>query len=588
MPNPSTHKPETGSEKLLSLRNFKGAPEQFWPNFLDSVLEISGAEGASVQISKDNAPRFNLCQKGQAIAKGFEQKIPGWHSDGANLILISLLPVKEDLECRLLLSVPKKNREMTQTLLPFILEVPVAYEQGHQLSHSPEGSKQLSHALALLASIENEKHFPQVLQKLCGEIAAYYQADRVCAGWLKGPYLRLLAISDSPDPDRKMEANQALEAMMEEALDLDEEILWPNDGFEHRYRVHQHWAKHNEGTHLLSLPIRLNEETLGVLNLQRTKAFSRTELMGLRVALDRSSPALKKIQLDSRPLPLRCWHAGEEGVKRLFGPKNSLTKAVLLLFSFTLFLSMVIPVPYRVEAPFILRSDKQAVVSSPFQGYIAEVYSEVGQKVEKGQLLLKLDQTEWRLKQEALKADLARHESEARKQRGSARAAEMKIAEAQALQTHAELKVVESKLERSELRAPIGGILVEGRHQERIGAVTREGDPLFRLAQLKPLHLEMEIDERRLQDLEGVEKGEISFTTRPDLSFPFSFRHVEPAARSEGGKHVFVAVGDPLEVDENWWRPGMTGLAKVDAGERSLFSIFTRDLLDWMRLQLWW
>jgi len=584
---PSTSGNSSGSEKLLSLKRFTGSPEQFWPNYLQSILDL-GSTGAAIHIKKENESWLVLCHEGEALPKDLSLKTTGWHHEGSDLIHISRLHVKENVECRLLLLLPKKNREQTQALLPFIQDIPREYEQGHLLTHSPEGSEQLSQALSLLAAIEGEKHFPQILQKLCGEISSYYASDRVCAGWLKGPYLKLVAVSDIPDPDRKMEANQALEGMMEEALDLDEEVLWPNEGFEHRYRVHKNWSQSHKGVHLLSLPIRIEEENLGVLNLQRSEAFTRTELTGLRVALDRLAPILKQVHQNSRSLPLKCWSSAQENTKTLLGPKNSLTKLIILLLAFILFLSIVIPVPYRVEAPFILRSDRQAVVSSPFQGYISEALVEVGQSVQKGELLLKLDQTEWRLKREALKADLSRHESEIRKQRGSARAAEMKIAEAQALQTRAELKVVENKLERSELRAPIEGILVEGRHQERIGAVVREGDPLFRLAQLKPLHLELEVDERRLQDLEGADQGEVSFTTRPDLSFAFTLRHLEPSARSEGGKHVFVAIGDPLGEGEPWWRPGMTGLAKVDTGQRSLFSIFTRDLLDWLRLQLWW
>ncbi len=42
------------------------------------------------------------------------------------------------------------------------------------------------------------------------------------------------------------------------------------------------------------------------------------------------------------------------------------------------------------------------------------------------------------------------------------------------------------------------------------------------------------------------------------------------------------------QAPESWWRPGMTGLAQIDAGERRIFWIWTHRVVDSLRLKLWW
>jgi hypothetical protein len=43
-------------------------------------------------------------------------------------------------------------------------------------------------------------------------------------------------------------------------------------------------------------------------------------------------------------------------------------------------------------------------------------------------------------------------------------------------------------------------------------------------------------------------------------------------------------VDDP----QSWWRPGMTGVARIDAGDRNILWLMTRRAVDAIRLKLWW
>jgi len=39
---------------------------------------------------------------------------------------------------------------------------------------------------------------------------------------------------------------------------------------------------------------------------------------------------------------------------------------------------------------------------------------------------------------------------------------------------------------------------------------------------------------------------------------------------------------------EKWWRPGMSGLCKLNVGRRTLWWILTHRTVDFLRMKLWW
>ena len=43
-----------------------------------------------------------------------------------------------------------------------------------------------------------------------------------------------------------------------------------------------------------------------------------------------------------------------------------------------------------------------------------------------------------------------------------------------------------------------------------------------------------------------------------------------------------------LKDKPEWMRPGMEGVAKIDVDRRLYASIWTRKLVNWIRMKLWW
>jgi multidrug efflux pump subunit AcrA (membrane-fusion protein) len=72
----------------------------------------------------------------------------------------------------------------------------------------------------------------------------------------------------------------------------------------------------------------------------------------------------------------------------------------------------------------------------------------------------------------------------------------------------------------------------------------------------------------------------------PDQAFALNVETITPVAEAGGGRTVFRVEGRLTENSPRL-RPGMEGVAKIDAGERLLIWIWTRSMTDWLRLKAW-
>ena len=54
------------------------------------------------------------------------------------------------------------------------------------------------------------------------------------------------------------------------------------------------------------------------------------------------------------------------------------------------------------------------------------------------------------------------------------------------------------------------------------------------------------------------------------------------------GKNVFLVRCDVEGTPEGWWKPGMSGVCKLNVGDRRLIWIITHRTVDFLRMWFWW
>ena len=111
---------------------------------------------------------------------------------------------------------------------------------------------------------------------------------------------------------------------------------------------------------------------------------------------------------------------------------------------------------------------------------------------------------------------------------------------------------------------------------------------LFRVSDLRTAYVEAKVSERDVQEIKRGARAEIAFASQPKLKFPVRVELLEPVAVTDQGGNVFIVRCHLEGAPADWWRPGMTGLAKIEGERQSFFWILFRRTIDYLRLQLWW
>ena len=79
-----------------------------------------------------------------------------------------------------------------------------------------------------------------------------------------------------------------------------------------------------------------------------------------------------------------------------------------------------------------------------------------------------------------------------------------------------------------------------------------------------------------------------ALASQPEETFKIKVIRIEPSAVAKEEGNVFLVRCELAEGFSSWWKPGMTGVSKLNAGERTLLWIFTHRTMDFLRLRLWW
>jgi RND family efflux transporter MFP subunit len=446
--------------------------------------------------------------------------------------------------------------------------------------------------LDLLALLGEQRRFMGVAMALCNETAARFACERTSLGWVRRDRCQLCAMSHTEKFERRMSQVTAIEAAMDEAVHRDEEILFPlPEGDSSDIRDHLALARAQAVGAILSLPIRVDGRPVGVFTLERAaaaNAFTPNEVQTLRLLCDLTARRMEELKRHDRWFGARFLTWLREQAGQILGPEHTLAKVGVIAASIALGILLFGRAEYRPEAPFVLKSDELAQLPAPFDGYLEAVHVRAGDFVKAGTPLLALDTRELILQEAGARAERQRFLAEAQKAEGENNVADMRIAQAGADEAGARFALVQHRLKQATVVAPFDGYVIEGDLRERIAAPLKQGDLLIKVAKIDAMVIELSMPERDIQELAVGQSGAIALASRPQVAFPFRVERIEPAGAVESTGSVFTVRGSLTGPKESWWRPGMSGVARVNVGRRPLIWILTHRTADFLRMKLWW
>jgi RND family efflux transporter MFP subunit len=319
---------------------------------------------------------------------------------------------------------------------------------------------------------------------------------------------------------------------------------------------------------LYALPLRDEQGTLGAMALLSSSAdfLTPANKETLAILANQTTVAIRNAQLYQQvPLatllqPLahrkqKLLAAVPEGRWRQYAERAALAAAILIL----------IPWPLRVGTDATVLPAQRRIVSSIPGGIVERVFVREGEKVRPGQLLARLDTSEDRVKlaqAEAALAQAQRAVAEAEFRNDPSGASSAKI---QAEVHGAEVAFEEQRLDQAQLHAPIAGVIVTPKVEEKTGTMLKPGEAFCEIVDQDHMAAEMSVPETDLPLLRPGNHVALKLNAYPSRTFGGVVERIGAQSKSDSGEQYFL-VRAIFDNTGDRARDGMAGRARVRAG----------------------
>jgi putative peptide zinc metalloprotease protein len=261
-----------------------------------------------------------------------------------------------------------------------------------------------------------------------------------------------------------------------------------------------------------------------------------------------------------------------------------------------LLLLLLLPIcPDFQDGSFVLEPARQAIVHASVQGRVLQVFVEEGQRVVAGQPLANLENLD-------LESNLARVRADFRA--ASARAIQSQLlygnfgtAEQERLRLLQEDRSLTEEAARLQLVSPIAGVVATPRLRDLEGASLEEGATVVELIDDSALKARIYIPEFAMHDI--LVGAPVRLRVESQLlpvdgilgSISADWAPFDP---SFGQKEQLAGINPPRFYMAECWmgravdlRPGMTGIAKIRVGRRSIGSFSLRFIRELIGRRVW-
>ena len=423
--------------------------------------------------------------------------------------------------------------------------------------------------------------------------ASALDCRRVTLGIARRGRGTLLAVSGESRPDVRRAVGRALADVVAEAARHGGRC-WPDaadagesDGAGHA-SAHRRLHDDEGGLPLLSIVhgAASGERVVAILERSSERPFGARDADAVREALGGALALTGELDARAGGIARRL----STSLRRAFGGSRdgvrSPWRAVAIGTALAaLALASLVPLPYRVGARVVVEASDRQVLVAQEAGHVRTAHARAGDSVEAGELLATLDDRELVLSLDKWRSELAKNEAEQSRALAARDRVELARLHADARRIEAEIALVEARRARTEIRAPFAGVVLSGDPTRSLGAPVAAGEVLFEIGAGERA-LSIEIDERDVGLVPAAARTRVRMAASPRDVREARLAPIVPVAVSEDGREVFRVPAVLLD-DGAALSPGMQGVARVEAGRRTLLDAWTRALRETSLLLAW-
>jgi len=554
----------------------------------DSLEQLGRASDQETWSPMQTMPNgIDLMAK--AAAQGYVNA-PAQAPDGQTWLVL-VLALQGLADSYLILNIKTQERaQLNELTLRALLCIDFSNPGATALTEAPT-QVDLTAMLGLSAEVMQQPNFAAASLSLVNGLAAQWQLLHASLGWVDKGQMEVVAISHLDRFERNASQTQRIESALVPAVIQGHEVWWPvSDDSLHNTEALSSLAKDLGAGRIALLPVPdAQGRTQAVLLLAFAPCEEARNLNTLQLALELMQPRLSDLRGQSLSLKRRAGQRLQSSAERLFGPEHPLLKlSGVLLMLVVLYLAFG-SWHYRVDASAQLNTDATRLISAQFDGRIDQVHVTAGDLVNAGSLLVTLDIRDLEQQRNELSAEISKTNTEINKFRAEGLLAETVIANSRLDQALAKAERVDTYLAQASSTAPFEGVIVEGEKKDLMGAPVKKGDRIFRIAKVEGLYITLMVSEREMRHIQPQASGEVALLSHPSHNIPIRVSSVIPVAQVKGQEgNQFMIKAELLEAPQPWWRPGMTGLARIDVGDKNVAWVLSHRVVDRLRLMLWW
>lgn len=340
----------------------------------------------------------------------------------------------------------------------------------------------------------------------------------------------------------------------------------------------------------LYVPLKDEAGVLGVLVFEagQPEFASVTQVELATILANQTTVALRNAQLYHQvPMvdALGALAAKKQALLSVPRRKLQLYAGVALLVIAALFL---IRWPFRVAGSgAAFRATALAPVRALVPGVVERVLVDEGARVAQGTPVASLRSTSLSSDRAAIAGAAAAADRSAALAASRGDAAEEQLQRIRGNALRQELGLIDEQVGLTTLRAPVSGVVLTPRMNERIGASLDEGDLLLTVGRTDTLELEFGVDQR---DIERVRRGQevkLRVDALPQRTFTGRVTSIGQLPADTGTAVVRYPVRASVANPDGLLRPQMAAYVRVLTGPASAADRLLRGPARWVRL-LWW
>jgi len=243
--------------------------------------------------------------------------------------------------------------------------------------------------------------------------------------------------------------------------------------------------------------------------------------------------------------------------------------------------------PLRVNAVApSFRPTARADIRPLTDGIVERVLVREGSVVQRGAPIVQLRDAELRAELDAASASVQAAERSAASASSRGDAAEERLQRMRAEVLRREVAVRDEQLRAAIVRAPVSGVVLTARPEERVGSWVDAGSSLVVIGRTDTLELEFGVDQRDIGRVQVGDEVRLRVDAFPQRTFTGRVSAIADVAAGSAGQVMFPVRAAVPNAD-GALRPGMVAYARVLTAPASVLGRATREPARRLRL-LWW